>query len=668
MGVMGLPDEGFDPELLAATDAFGDAVRAAAETGAQQAGPVHLLVALGRIGGGLTASLFERARIPVDVFVAALAARGGRQACGDPPAATGLDAATADQATRAVFARLRDEHAADGRALDERRVLRAVLDGLDDQDRDLLVRYGRVDLALWREEADAAPPRPRRVFDSDGELDTTVFSPGARTVLRIMAADSAGLGRARLGVPLLLHAMAVAPGGLVEQSCHFFGYDLSALRTQTQLLIGGRSETVGDPSASSAPTLDTSLRAVLGKAAAAAADRRAAQIGERDLLAALIDSPNGLAAAFFRDTGVDPAKLLRYADSYYAEQPQAAAGTGPRSGSVEDELAWFRERLVGQRTVVERLAPHIEGVKRALARGFRNGDRPRAAFLFCGPSGTGKTMTARLLAKMVYGSEEDVLVFEMGQFNTRESMNYFVGAPPGYVGFGAGKLTNGLRDNPRRVFLFDEVEKADARVLDALLRLLDEGTVNDPAGPVREAYDTIIVLTSNLAAAEFAELGRARGEPADADPAAQVDQLLAAMFGPEAEPDDETGPEAQLRHTLRESLRPEFVNRLDEVVLFAALGPDELREIAKVELRRFAERVRTALGITLAWDDGVPSFIGAAAWRSRPEQAARGVGRCVNDLVPPLLRLLDRAEEDGRRVDQVLLIVDDGGVAVTLHE
>ncbi|PSK98497.1 ATP-dependent Clp protease ATP-binding subunit ClpC [Murinocardiopsis flavida] len=671
MDIMGIPARAVDPDLLAATDGFGAAALVAAETGAVRVEPVHLLVVLGRIKGGLAASLFASARIPVDVFAAALAARGGQSPRFGTQAAAGLDDATANRATRAVFARLRGECADGAAVLDERRVLSAVLDGLHVRDRELLARYGRVDLAAWRDAVAAVPQRPAAVFGTDGALATAAFSPGARTVLRIMAADAAGLRHTRLGAPILLHAMVVAPGGLVEQSCHFSGYDLAALRVQTQLLVGGRSgagEQVEPVLAEDA--MEESLRHVFDKAAKGAAHRRSETIAERDLLAALVDSPNGLAAAFFRDTGIDPAKLLRYADSYYAEQPPA--DTGVRSGGVAEELAWFRRNLVGQRSVVERLAPHIEGVKRGLARGFRFGDRPRAAFLFCGPSGAGKTLTARLLAKMVYGSEADTLVFEMGQFNTRESINYFVGAPPGYVGFGAGRLTNGLRDNPRRVFLFDEVEKADSRVLDALLRLLDEGAVNDPAGPLREAYDTMIVLTSNLGAAEFAELGRSQNEPGPDDPAAQVDELLTTMFGPEAaaradRPDGADGPGAQLRRTLRASFRPELINRLDDVVLFAALGPDELREIAEVELRRFAERTLAGLDVTVTWRADVPAHIGSLAWRSRPEQAARGVRRCVDDLVPPLLRLLDDTEETGRRTARVLLMVDGDELAVAAN-
>lgn len=118
-------------------------------------------------------------------------------------------------------------------------------------------------------------------------------------------------------------------------------------------------------------------------------------------------------------------------------------------------------------------------------------------FSLLGPTGTGKTQLGKELARYVYGSEDEMLFFEMGTFNTKESMNNFIGSPPGYVGYGEGKLTNGLRDHPECVVLFDEIEKADISVFDALLRFADEGKISDPAGPVRDGRRCIIVLTSN---------------------------------------------------------------------------------------------------------------------------------------------------------------------------
>ncbi|MBB4932945.1 ATP-dependent Clp protease ATP-binding subunit ClpC [Lipingzhangella halophila] len=667
--ILGVPEQCFDPDLLAATRRFDAAAEAAIATRDAAVSPVHVLIALARIDGGLTSSLFAHARIPINALTDALASDNAnlhRELTG-----TSLTSDTASAVTQTVFKRLQLDHPEGVAVLDERRVLHGVLTALDERACDLLVRYGRVDLDEWRSEAATAPPEPIDPFRDGDRVDPAAFSPGARDVLDLMRSEAAGLGLERYSTALLLHAMVTAPGDLVEQACQFFRYDLDALRTQTLLLVRG-SGTAAPRAAPATDTCDDPLRAVLRKAARLSALRRSTAVSERDLLAALVASPHGLAAGFFRDTGVDTDRLLGYADEYYAErarQPEA-----PAAPPLAEAMDWFRGRLIGQHTTIERLAPHIERIKRSFARDFPPEDRPRGAFLFCGPSGTGKTITARLLAKVVYGAEADVMTFEMGQFNTREAINFFVGAPPGYVGFGQGRLTNALRDNPRRVFLFDEVEKADNRVLDALLRLLDEGKIGDPAGPVREAHDTVIVVTSNLGTTQFAELGRTQGAPEAATPASQVDQLLASLLGtqePEAN-SGQVGPPhgigTELRHTLQEFFRPEFLNRLDEVLLFAALGPTELRDIAVVELRRLGDRVRDRLGVELDWRDGAAEHIGAAAWRSRPEQAARGVRRCVDDLVPVVLRLLDEAEEAGRRVRRVRVSVEGQRLAVTADD
>ncbi|MYW05549.1 AAA family ATPase, partial [Streptomyces sp. SID3343] len=405
---------------------------------------------------------------------------------------------------------------------------------------------------------------------------------------------------------------------------------------------------------------DEPVRQVLRRAADFAAGRPQPPdarpvIGEQDLLAALLDTPSGLAGGFFRDVGIDLDRLRRFADTYYREPADPAPGKSAVVPTPEEAVRWVRSRLIGQENVVDRLAFHIETIKRSLSRGFRPDDRPRAALLLCGPSGSGKTMTARLLAHVVYGSQEDVIVFEMGQFSSRESINNFIGAPPGYVGFGEGKLTNGLRDNPRRVFLFDEVEKADARVLDALLRLLDEGRISDPAGPVREAHDAVVVLTTNLGAAgSGAEVAQPEVD--------SVDSLIGSILDEGSAAD--TAANARLRRVLEGFFRPEFLNRVDEVILYSPFGPTELRGIAETGLGRLAERLREQISVDLTWTDEAAAHLATIAWRGRPDEAARGVNRCVNAVVPAILRLLDEADADGRPLTAVRVAVVAGALTV----
>ncbi|MFF0725948.1 AAA family ATPase [Streptomyces sp. NPDC004134] len=630
-----------DPALLAAADGLAGAVAAAVETGAARVEPSHLVIALARMPGSEAARLFDRSGIPVEAFVEALRAKSPPRT-GLPPMA--LTAATAAPATRELLAAL-------PAGAGERQLLAAALSGLEPAAAELLVEYGRVDLDRAIAGLRAEPAAPREVFGDDGRLLPDRFSPGARRVLAVLAelaAQGSGAEAAPLPTTLLLQAMAAVPNGLVEQGCAFLGHDVRALRTQLVSLTGNGAGPSGVPGPAGArPALSRDgvhepLARTLEKAAAVAAQRRGEPVAERDLLAALLDTPVGLAAGFLRGTRIDLTRLRRFADTLYQEHvPQESEGDSRADmPPLHESLAWMHERLVGRESVIERLTPSLEMITRSLRRGLRLQDRPLARFLFCGRSGTGKTLAARVLAKVVYGSEDDVLFFEMGQFNTKESMNNFIGAAPGYVGFGEGKLTNGLRDNPRRVLLFDEVEKADGRVLDALLRLLDEGQISDPAGPVRDARDSVIVLTSNLGTT-----GPAGGP---------------GPYGAGEDPDDA----AHMRRIMEGFFRPEFLNRIDEVILFEAFRQDQLEAIALGGLRRQAAQVGTQLGVELYWQQDVPARIAELAVTRRGQEAARGVNRYIDGVFPPLLRLLDEADARGESVERARIVVDGERLSV----
>ncbi|AUH39606.1 AAA family ATPase [Streptomyces sp. CMB-StM0423] len=630
-----------DPALLAAADGLAGAVAAAVETGAARVEPSHLVITLARLPGSEAARLFDRSGIPVEAFVEALRAKSPPRT-GLPP--TALTAGTAAPATRELLAAL-------PAGAGERHLLAAALARLEPAAAELLVEYGRVDLDRAIGELCAEPAAPREVFGDDGRLLPDRFSPGTRRVLTELAglaARGGGAEAAPLPTTLLLRAMAAVPNGLVEQGCGFLGHDVRALRTQLVSLTGNGAPPSGAPGPSGARValsregVHEPLARTLEKAAAVTAQRRGELIAERDLLAALLDTPVGLAAGFLRGTRIDITRLRRFADTLYQEHVPQEPDADSRADMppLHESLAWMHERLVGRESVIERLTPSLEMITRSLRRGLRLQDRPLARFLFCGRSGTGKTLAARVLAKVVYGSEDDVLFFEMGQFNTKESMNNFIGAAPGYVGFGEGKLTNGLRDNPRRVLLFDEVEKADGRVLDALLRLLDEGQISDPAGPVRDARDSVIVLTSNLGST-----GPAGGpEP----------------YGAGEGPDDA----AHMRRIMEGFFRPEFLNRIDEVILFEAFRQDQLEAIALGGLRRQAAQVGTQLGVELYWQQDVPARIAELAVTRRGQEAARGVNRYIDGVFPPLLRLLDEADARGESVERARIVVDGERLSV----
>ncbi|MCK5544873.1 MAG: AAA family ATPase, partial [Desulfobulbaceae bacterium] len=176
-----------------------------------------------------------------------------------------------------------------------------------------------------------------------------------------------------------------------------------------------------------------------------------------------------------------------------AEQSCAASPSRFLSTPVEEIKQQIKGRLCGQEVAVNQVMPWIKRLRFGLLRD----DKPAATFLFVGQSGVGKTLLARELARVVSGDEDSLVVFEMAQYRGSLALFHLVGAPPGYVGHGKGRLVNALRDSPGSVLFFDEIDKTDAPVLDLLLRFINSGFVQDAAGPVRDGRKAIVILATN---------------------------------------------------------------------------------------------------------------------------------------------------------------------------
>jgi ATP-dependent Clp protease ATP-binding subunit ClpB len=233
---------------------------------------------------------------------------------------------------------------------------------------------------------------------------------------------------------------------------------------------------------------------------------------------------------------------------------------------MEDAIAG---RLVGQRAAVQAVS---DAVRRARA-GISDPDRPTGSFLFLGPTGVGKTELAKALAAFLFDDERAMTRIDMSEYAEKHAVARLVGAPPGYVGYDqGGQLTEAVRRRPYSVVLFDEVEKAHPDVFDVLLQVLDDGRLTDGQGRTVDFRNTILVLTSNL------------GSAYSNDPA----------LSPEVR-------DAKVMEVVRGAFKPEFVNRLDEIVVFDALGTDDLARIVDLQVSQLAERLldrRLALTVT----------------------------------------------------------------------
>ncbi|GGV69831.1 chaperone protein ClpB [Streptomyces griseoloalbus] len=255
---------------------------------------------------------------------------------------------------------------------------------------------------------------------------------------------------------------------------------------------------------------------------------------------------------------------------------------------MEDELG---KRLIGQTEAVRAVS---DAVRRSRA-GIADPDRPTGSFLFLGPTGVGKTELAKALADFLFDDERAMIRIDMSEYGEKHSVARLVGAPPGYVGYEeGGQLTEAVRRRPYSVVLLDEVEKAHPEVFDILLQVLDDGRLTDGQGRTVDFRNTILVLTSNLGS-----------------------QYLVDPISTEAEKKE------QVLEVVRASFKPEFLNRLDDLVVFSALTKPELERIAKLQTDRLAVRLaerRLALDITpeaLAWlaEEGMDPAYGARPLR-----------------------------------------------------
>ncbi|TWF81757.1 ATP-dependent Clp protease ATP-binding subunit ClpC [Pseudonocardia hierapolitana] len=304
--------------------------------------------------------------------------------------------------------------------------------------------------------------------------------------------------------------------------------------------------------------------------------------------------------------------------------------TGAERRRLLDLEALLHRRVVGQDEAVETVADAV----RAGRAGLAHPDRPIGSFLFLGPTGVGKTELARALAEALFGSVDALLRFDMSEYADRSSAFRLVGAPPGHVGYDdAGQLTEAVRRTRYAVLLLDEIEKANAEVVNTLLQVLDAGRLTDSHGRTVDFTHTVVIMTSNLGA----------------------DRLLTAAGRPVEEVREGVLAMARLH------FRPEFLNRVDDIVLFSALDRDELRRITELLLAGTADRLR-AQGIEL---EATPAAIDWLAERGhQPELGARPLRRTIAREVD---RVLSRLIIGGELGPGGRVVADVAGGALELR-
>ncbi|MFJ4437920.1 ATP-dependent Clp protease ATP-binding subunit [Streptomyces sp. NPDC088923] len=287
-------------------------------------------------------------------------------------------------------------------------------------------------------------------------------------------------------------------------------------------------------------------------------------------------------------------------------------------------------RVIGQDEAVTAVA---DAVLRSRA-GLSTGDRPIGSFLFLGPTGVGKTELARTLAEALFGSEDRMVRLDMSEYQERHTVSRLVGAPPGYVGHEeAGQLTEAVRRNPYSLLLLDEIEKAHPDVFNILLQVLDDGRLTDSQGRTVNFTNTVIVMTSNLGSEAITSKGR-------------------LGFGSNDTESDEEDRRERVLRPLREQFRPEFLNRIDEIVIFRQLDDTQLRKITDLLLDETRRGLR-AQGVEVTFTPAAVAWIAHHGYQ--PEYGARPLRRTIqrevtNELSRKLLR--------GELPEHTALVVD----------
>ncbi len=323
---------------------------------------------------------------------------------------------------------------------------------------------------------------------------------------------------------------------------------------------------------------------------------------------------------------------------------QLATEESARLLSMESDLS---KHIIGQNEAIETIS---KAIRRARA-GLKDPERPVGSFIFLGPTGVGKTELTKALAKFMFGSEDALIQLDMSEFMERHSVSRLVGAPPGYVGYeDAGQLTEAIRRRPYSIIVFDEIEKAHPEAHNMLLQIMEEGHLSDARGHKVDFRNAIIIMTTNVGA-DMIKRQSNLGFSLTVDEAQQEAQAYDEM-------------RKKLMDALKRSFRPEFINRLDGVIVFRALSKEDIREIVQLELNKVNHRLEENR-INLRATDGALEYLAEEGYN--PEMGARPLRRVIQRKIEDRLSdaLLAKEFEDG---DSILIDIEttqEDGTSVT---
>jgi ATP-dependent Clp protease ATP-binding subunit ClpC len=287
----------------------------------------------------------------------------------------------------------------------------------------------------------------------------------------------------------------------------------------------------------------------------------------------------------------------------------------------------LHDRIVGQEEAVRAIS---DAIRRGRS-GLKDPNRPIGSFIFIGPSGVGKTELAKALAEFLFDDEDALVRVDMSEYREQHSVSRLFGAPPGYVGYEeGGQLTEAIRRRPYRVVLFDEIEKAHPEVWNSLLQILDDGRLTDGQGRVVDFKNTVLIMTSNLGT-EFVKSSGSLG-------------FLGKDQGDEVKASHE-----KIEKALKDAFRPEFLNRIDEIIIFSQLSKEDVLRIVDLQINEIVERTQE-YGVGLAVDQSAKEWLADQGYD--PLLGARPLKRALQKFVesPLAIKLLEGGLQPGASV------------------